>query len=233
MIEKVRQMLAQDRRLTLRLTAEELDISKDTVHTIVRDDLVRSGIKTAIDVMVFTDFPATKTKSRLQKSKEKTLLIAFFDNNGIIHKEFVPAGQTINSAYYQSVLNLLLQRIQRVRPELHRTGKWMLLHDNAPAHCAIRVRQFLAQKMVVDIRFPEKINTFASAHISQFMRSFNVDEIGDSEMAFGEMKSKTRQGLPDIRLTVGKKSEKKLNQEPGGSLPPSHKPAIGPYPVQD
>ena len=36
MIERVRQMLAQDRRMNLRLMAEELGISKDTVHTIVR-----------------------------------------------------------------------------------------------------------------------------------------------------------------------------------------------------
>ena len=38
-IEKVRQMLAQGRRLTLRLIVDELGIGKDTVHTIVRDDL--------------------------------------------------------------------------------------------------------------------------------------------------------------------------------------------------
>ncbi|KAJ4440585.1 hypothetical protein ANN_08730 [Periplaneta americana] len=41
MIEKVRQMLAQDRRLTLRLIAEELDISKDTI---VRDDFGKRKI---------------------------------------------------------------------------------------------------------------------------------------------------------------------------------------------
>ena len=87
-------------------------------------------------------------KNHLQKSKVKTLVIAFFDNKCIINKESVPAGQTINAAIYQAVLNRLLQRIRRVRPELHRTGKWMLLHDNAPVHSAIRVRQFLAQKMV-------------------------------------------------------------------------------------
>ena len=44
MIEKVRQMLAQDRRLTLSLIAEELGISKDTAHTIVRDDLGKRKI---------------------------------------------------------------------------------------------------------------------------------------------------------------------------------------------
>jgi hypothetical protein len=39
MIERVRKMLAQYRRVTLRFMAEELGISKDTVHTIVREDL--------------------------------------------------------------------------------------------------------------------------------------------------------------------------------------------------
>ena len=44
MIDKVRQMLVQGRRLTLRLIAEELGISKDTTHTIVRDDLGKRNI---------------------------------------------------------------------------------------------------------------------------------------------------------------------------------------------
>ncbi|KAJ4431362.1 hypothetical protein ANN_19959 [Periplaneta americana] len=206
MIEKERQMLAQDRRLTLRLIAEELDISKDTVHTIIRDDLGKrkicsrfvphkltdeqkakrmetSGgfismcdqdplllktIVTGDETWCYQFDPESKRqsmswcspttprpkKNRLQKSKVKTLLIAFFDNNGIIHKAFVPAGQTFNAAFYQSVLNRLLQCIRRVRPQLHRTGKWMLIHDNAPAHCAIRVRQFLAQKMVTVLEHP-------------------------------------------------------------------------------
>ena len=39
MIEKVRQILAQDRRQTLILIAEELGISKVTAHSIVRDGL--------------------------------------------------------------------------------------------------------------------------------------------------------------------------------------------------
>ena len=104
---------------------------------------VRSEMKTVIDGMVFTDLPATK-KSLLQKSKVKKLLIAFFDNKGIIHKAFVPAGQTINAAFYREVFKRLLQRIRWVRPELHKTGKWMLFYDNASAHSAIRVPQFLA-----------------------------------------------------------------------------------------
>ena len=48
----------------------------------------------------------------------------------------------------------LLRRIRRFRPELHRIGKWMLLHDNSSAHSEIIVRQFLAHKMVAVLDQP-------------------------------------------------------------------------------
>jgi hypothetical protein len=38
-------------------------------------------------------------KFRLQKSKIKTTLITLFDKQGVIHKEFVPEGQRVNSAF--------------------------------------------------------------------------------------------------------------------------------------
>jgi AraC-like DNA-binding protein len=44
MIERVRQMLAQDRWVTLRLMAEELGISKGKVHTIFHEDLGKQKI---------------------------------------------------------------------------------------------------------------------------------------------------------------------------------------------
>jgi hypothetical protein len=39
-------------------------------------------------------------KVRQVKTKVKSMLIVFFDIKGIVHKEFVLAGQTVNSAYY-------------------------------------------------------------------------------------------------------------------------------------
>jgi len=108
--------------------------------------------------------------SRLQKSKVKTTLIAFFDSDSIIHKEFVPAGQTVNSAFYEEVLKRLLRRIHRVRPGLHRTGQWMLLHDNSPAHCAIRVHQFLAQRVVAVLDHPPYSPNLAPADFFLFPR---------------------------------------------------------------
>jgi hypothetical protein len=34
----------------------------------------------------------------------KTMMIVFFDSRGIVHKEFVPPGQTVNQAFYKDVL---------------------------------------------------------------------------------------------------------------------------------
>jgi hypothetical protein len=43
---------------------------------------------------------STKPKKAIQvKSKMKSMLINFFDINEAVHKEFVLAGQTVNSAY--------------------------------------------------------------------------------------------------------------------------------------
>ena len=192
-------MLAQDRRLTLKLIAEELGISKDTV-TFVRDDLAKrkmcsrfvphnltdeqkaKRMETTGDFISMCDqdplllenivtgdetwcyqfhseskrqsmawFSPTSPRPKKEssaKSKVKTLLIAFFDNKGIIHKEFVLAGQTSIPHFTSKFLTDCYSVTRRVRPELKRTGKLMLLHDNATANSAIRVRQFPAQKMV-------------------------------------------------------------------------------------
>jgi hypothetical protein len=41
-----------------------------------------------------------KSNQRQSQSKVKNMLIIFFDIKGIVHKEFILAGQTVNSAYY-------------------------------------------------------------------------------------------------------------------------------------
>jgi len=81
-------------------------------------------------------------KSRLMKSKIKTMLISFYDSKEIIHKEFVPSGSTVNAKYYLNVLKHLLSRIRHVRPEYREPGSWRLLHNNAPSHCAAIITDF-------------------------------------------------------------------------------------------
>ena len=44
-------------------------------------------------------------QKKYEKFHQKSILITFFDSKGIIHKEFVPTGQTITGAYYLEVLS--------------------------------------------------------------------------------------------------------------------------------
>jgi len=46
------------------------------------------------------------------------MLICFFDSQGVVHKEFVPQGQTVNKQYYREVLERLRKWVHRVRPEI-------------------------------------------------------------------------------------------------------------------
>ena len=82
-------------------------------------------------------------KIRQVRSNVKTMLICFFDIQGIVHREFIPRGQTVNQKFYLWVLKRVRERVWRTRPELWRTGEWLIHHDNAPAHTALRIRQFL------------------------------------------------------------------------------------------
>jgi len=76
----------------------------------------------------------------------------FFDSRGIVHKEFVPPGQTVNHAFHKDVLERLRKRVQRVRTDI--VNDWVLHHDNAPAHTVPSVREFLAKKNIPVLPHP-------------------------------------------------------------------------------
>jgi len=79
-------------------------------------------------------------KARMSKSKIKSMLICFFDSQGIVHTEFVPEGQTVHQFYYRKILERLRKKVVRVRLSI--ANNWMLHHDNAPCHMAISVIEF-------------------------------------------------------------------------------------------
>jgi histone-lysine N-methyltransferase SETMAR len=82
------------------------------------------------------------------------MLIIFFDSQGVEHKKFVPEGKTVNAEFYKGVMDRLLKRIQRVRPAAFCSRDFFLLHDNAPAHKAASVCQFLTPKNVTTLYQP-------------------------------------------------------------------------------
>ncbi|GFU61738.1 putative mariner transposase [Trichonephila clavipes] len=85
-------------------------------------------------------------KARMSKLKFKAMLIFFFEINGIVMTEWVPEGQTVNQTYYLSVLVTLRERVCKKWPELWKNNSWILHQDKAPAHNALSVKRYLADK---------------------------------------------------------------------------------------
>ena len=82
------------------------------------------------------------------------MLIAFFNIDGLVHREFVPTGQTVNKEFYKTVLQRLRDAVCRHRPEKWRSGNWILHHDNAPAHRAVTTNEFLAKHHIPSLPQP-------------------------------------------------------------------------------
>ncbi|GFS06944.1 histone-lysine N-methyltransferase SETMAR [Elysia marginata] len=61
-------------------------------------------------------------------SARKVMLTVFWDSGGIVHKEFLKQGNTVNSEQYIFTLRKL--SVRRVRP----TKQAILHHDNARPH---------------------------------------------------------------------------------------------------
>uniref|UniRef100_A0A2S2R501 Mariner Mos1 transposase n=1 Tax=Sipha flava TaxID=143950 RepID=A0A2S2R501_9HEMI len=58
------------------------------------------------------------------------------------------SGQTVNQVFYKRVLERLREKVRRKRPEAWKSKPWFLHHENAPAHSALSVREFLTSKNI-------------------------------------------------------------------------------------
>jgi len=127
------------------------------------------------------------------------MLISFFDANGTVHKEFLPPGQTVNQQLYLKVLKRLCDSVQKKRPEMWSGGDWFLHHDNAPAHTALRMQQFLAKNnMTVNPHPPYSpdlvpCNFFLFPHMKGQTKGKHFAEVS-------ELKKKTPEVLNNINM---------------------------------
>jgi histone-lysine N-methyltransferase SETMAR len=80
----------------------------------------------------------------MSRSRVKTMIIVFFDSLGIVHKECVPPGQTVNHAFYKDVL----ERLENGSNESEGTLQTIGCCNNAPAHTALSIREFLVKKNI-------------------------------------------------------------------------------------
>ncbi|KAL4090154.1 hypothetical protein QTP88_025053 [Uroleucon formosanum] len=155
------------RLLTLEQKENRLTICQDLKNRSIDPNFIKN-IVTGDETWVYGYDPETKAqssqwktkfsprpkKARKVRSSVKTMLIVFFDIEGIVHYEFVPHGQTVNQVFYKDVLMRLREKIRKKRPEKWRTETWFLHHDNAPAHSALSIREFLADKKIPVVPHP-------------------------------------------------------------------------------
>jgi len=92
-------------------------------------------------------------KAYISWSQVKAKLVCFFDHKRIVHYEFNAQGQTVNQPCYLEVLTRLRECVRKKRPRLW-PGKWILHHDNSPAHDVLRVREFLAKNSITKMDHP-------------------------------------------------------------------------------
>ena len=81
-------------------------------------------------------------KIRVLKSAGKVLASIFWDQDGILHIDYLPKGQTINAEYYHpagAIQGHFEGKTQRGVPK-----GVLFLHDNAPAHRALATQKKLA-----------------------------------------------------------------------------------------
>jgi len=93
-------------------------------------------------------------KARTQESKLKMMLICFFNQEGIVHRAFVPPGMTVNADFFCDVLRGLRENVRCKKPQKWRNQNLIIHHDNAPAHRSFKVSQFLAKNNMTVIPHP-------------------------------------------------------------------------------
>ena len=93
-------------------------------------------------------------KAQQVNSNVKTILIAFFDIDGLVHHEYVPRGQTVNKEFYETFLQCLRDAVHRHRPGKWRSGNWILHLDNAPAHRTVTTKECLVKHNIPSLPQP-------------------------------------------------------------------------------
>lgn len=87
--------------------------------------------------------PSTSTPKPNRFGK-KTMLCVWWDQQGIIYFELLKPGETVNTDRYHQQLIKLHRAIREKRPEFkERHDSLIFLHDNAPAHTSLVVRNYL------------------------------------------------------------------------------------------
>jgi hypothetical protein len=140
--------------LTPQEKEQPLSISLELRDRVTSDPNFFQNVITEDESWVYGYDPETKVQSSQWKTPNSLRLkIVFFDLEGIVRSEFVPSGNTVNSAYYKGVLERLRNDVRRKRLQKLANG-FVLHHDNAPCNTSFLIRQFLSDTKITVCTHP-------------------------------------------------------------------------------
>ncbi|XP_033610182.1 uncharacterized protein LOC111871520 isoform X2 [Cryptotermes secundus] len=173
-VEKVKAMIMNDRRITIREVADDVGISIGSCHEIFSNVL---GMKRVAAKFVPKLLNFEQKQRRMEVAQES--LKEVNDDAELLKRVITgdetwvygydvetkaqssqwkhpgsPKGQTVNKEYYLKVQRRLREAIRKKRPDLWKNNSWLLHHDNAPAHTSLLVREFLAKNNTVTMPQP-------------------------------------------------------------------------------
>jgi hypothetical protein len=103
--------------------------------------------------------------------------LIFFAIKRIVHKEFVLAGQTVNSAYCCDVLQQLHENMRRFHSELWQQKNWLLHYNNALSYTSFFTREFLTKNNMTVITYLSYFSLFPQLKIKLKGRHFDSAEV--------------------------------------------------------
>ncbi len=62
----------------------------------------------------------------MSKSKEKVMIVVFFNSQGVIVIDWVPVRETVNAEYYLKIQQMLQEYTHKKCPELCALKNWLL-----------------------------------------------------------------------------------------------------------
>jgi hypothetical protein len=92
------------------------------------------------------------------------MLEVFYESKNIVYREFIPQGHTVNKTMYRDIPRCLWDAIRWKHLELRWAGKWVLHHNNAPAHQSPLVNEYLAQDITVLLQLPHSSDLVPANH---------------------------------------------------------------------
>ncbi len=204
-VRAVQDVVQQDRRATVRQLAAEVQMSRGSVHTILRHDLdlkkkapkfvphvltqdqkdlrvevCKENLRNCQDplflwTVVMGDEswfsvlePELKQRScqwvgkddlrpkkalRSRQAK-KTMMEVFFDDQGVVHLEFLPPKMTVTAKVYIGILARLREAVRCKRPAIWNDNSYRLLQDNAPRHTAVPTFAAMTETSMKIVRHP-------------------------------------------------------------------------------